>query len=91
MPILELISITAASAVGGRCGSATWWSIGVLIGVPIALAIGGITTLILAASSTGGSPQKIPARVLGILALGMALAGVLINFFIFLGWAFCLG
>lgn len=91
LPILDFISITAAYAVGGRCGSSAWWSIGVLIGVPIALAVGGITTLIFAASGAGGSSHRIPARGLGIVALALAVVSVPINFFILMGWAFCLG
>jgi hypothetical protein len=75
LPIIDFVGISTA----GPCALA-WWADWVFKGVPILLALGGITSLILASLSTSGSVHRLPARVLGIIALAMALLSIAINF-----------
>jgi len=85
LPFLEVVGLFSAF---GSCVS-YGFNDGLLIAITIALFAGGISTLILAASSATGSPRRAVARRLGIVAVVMAVASVPVNAFLVLLSGFC--
>jgi hypothetical protein len=85
LPILEVIAATVGL---GSC-SAYQFADTILIGISVALAAGGITTLILSSRGAVDSPRRSTARRLGIVAIVMALASIPINAFLVLLSGFC--
>ncbi len=85
LPFLEVVGVFSAF---GSCAS-YGFNDGLLIAITIALFAGGISTLILAASSATGSPRRAVARRLGMVAVVMAVASVPVNAFLVLLSGFC--
>jgi hypothetical protein len=78
LPILEIFAVT------GPWGNCRTYQLGdlMLVAVSLALAGGGITSLILSAREAAASPRRTTGRRLGIVAIVMAVVSLPINVFL---------
>ena len=86
---LSLIAVGGSNACRPTPNPVTGWGFVVLLLVPITYAAGGITTLVLASGASNPGTFRKHARALGVIAIGLALVSVPVNFLAAISWALC--
>jgi hypothetical protein len=91
--LVPAVADAIAIAAGGAVWNGSWdfdcgqggWGIFVLIPVPLAFAAGGFATLVLA-RRLAPEVRRSHVRVLGTIAIVLAVLSVPVNFFVYLFW-----